>query len=593
MAQELKTLPVRPGLFTNSTDAEAEGRWKDGDKVRFKNARPEKIGGWVKSSENTFLGICRALIEWQALAKEKYIGLGTHSKLYVWQTGTFYDVTPQGSTGTLGDDPITTANTSTIVTIAHTTHGRAVGDYVSFSGATAVGGITISGEYEVKTVVDANSYTITHSSAATSTATGGGASVNYVYLLSSGSSSSIYGYGYGSGAYGLSTYGTARTVASILFNLRVWSLDKWGDDMIASPREGAIYLWDKSAGTNTRAAAISGSPTTARSVFVSQEDRRIVALGAHNGTTDDPMLVRWSDDDDYATWTAAATNTAGQKRLTHGNEILCRIPVRGGDLIQTDNHATLMTSIGPPHFYAFLPVGGNGGMMGPNAGISLDGVAYWMGENDFFLYDGAIRAFECDVYPTVFKNINKVQRWKVYAGYNRKFREVWWLYPSESATECDRYVLYSIDEKVWSFGTLARTAMVGGSELFTVPFAAGSDGYLYDHETGVDADGSAMTAYIESGDVDIVDGDSVMHIGKAVPDFQTLTGSVNITVKGRKYPQDIQQSSSGPHAVTATTKYINPRLRARQASVLIQSDDMGDHWRFGKIRLELRPDGRR
>ena len=591
---ELKSLRIAPGMFTNTTDREAVGRWVDGNKVRFVHGLPEKLGGWAKAGANTFNGKARALVDWQTLARVKWIGVGTHTKLYVYSVaGTYSDITPIASSGTLGADPIDTTNLSTSVNISHTAHGRAVGDAVIFSGATATGGITISGEYTVTTVVDADNYTITHSAAATSTATGGGAGVGYTYLLAIGADSSIFGYGYGADTFGSSTYGDARTVSSILTFLRTWSLDIWGDDLIANPRAGAIYLWDESVGVGTRAAAIAGTPTTGYGIFVSEEDKRLVVLGAHNGSASDPMLLRWSDDEDYATFTASPSVAAGQKRFTIGNELLCRMKVAGGSLIHSDAYAWLMRSIGPPFYYAFDPIGDNGGLMGPNAGIDVDGKAFWMGEHNFYFYDGAISILPCEVWPTVFENINRVQKFKVFAGFNKIQREVWWLYPSESTEECDRYVLYNIDERTWSFGTIARTAYLGDSKLFSAPFAAGTNGYLYDHEFGTDDDGAGMDVSLESGGIEIGEGDSLMHIGKAIPDFKTLNGFVDVTLTGKEYPQSSDSVTSGPFAVASTTEYINPRMRARQVSVLLESDAVGDHWRFARIRLELRPHGRR
>lgn len=252
-----------------------------------------------------------------------------------------------------------------------------------------------------------------------------------------------------------------------------------------------------------------------------------------------------------------------------------------------------MRSVGAPFYYEFDSVGDNGGLMGPNAAVDVDGGAYWMGEHNFFVYDGAIRILPCDVWPTVFENINRVQKFKVYAGFNKTHREVWWLYPSESTEECDRYVIYNIEEKTWSFGTIARTAYFGDSKIFSGPFATGTTGYLYDHEFGTDDDGSAMSASLESGGIEIGDGDSIMHIGKAVPDFKDLDGFVNLTLKGKAYPQASEEVTSGPHSISSATEYISPRLRARQVAVLLESDQVGDHWRFARLRLELRPHGRR
>ena len=590
----LREIKIAPGLSTITTDRESIGRWKSGNKIRFFQGLPQKLGGWAKTSANTFAGICRFLVDWQTLGRLKYIGLGTHKKLYVYDTaGAYYDITPVASTGTFANNPLTTTISTPTVNVLHVAHGRLAGDAVIIAGATAVGGITPVGEYDVVTVVDADNYTITHSSNATSSATGGGAAVTYTYLLAIGSSSSVFGYGWGAGAYGLSTYGTARTTSSLLTFLRTWSLAPWGDDLIANPRSGAIYLWDESVGTGTRAAVIAGTPATGYGIFVSEEDKRLVVLGAYNGAANDTMLLRWSDDEDYTVFTASPTTAAGQKRFTIGNELLCRVKVSGGNLIHSDAYCWKMTSIGPPFYYQFDPVADNGSLMGPNAAVGVDGRAYWMGGHNFFVYDGAINILPCEVWPTVFEDINRAQKYKVYAGFNKIQREVWWLYCSESSDECDSYVLFNVDEKTWSFGTLARTAYLGNSNLFSGPFAAGTSGYLYDHEYGVDDDGAAMTATLDSGDIDIAEGDVFMHVGKVVPDFKELTGFVNLTLKGREYPQATEQVTNGPFSISSATEYINPRIRSRQISIHLESDQIGDHWRFAKVRLELRPHGRR
>lgn len=588
----LHDIKILPGLFTIKTDRGADGRWKDGDKVRFHKGLPEKIGGWQKSGAATFTGVCRRLTDWRSLSLEKLIGIATNLKLHIWSSGTIYDVTPLDTSGTLALDPFTTTDTLPSVNVQHTAHGRSVGDYVHFSGATAVGGITVDGEYAVTTVVDADNYTITHSANATSSATGGGAAVAYEYELPVGAEDSIYGLGWGAGAYGASTFGTPRTISNFLVQARIWSMDQWGEDLIACPRGYGIYVWDASAGGLTRATSVAGAPSSAKAILVSMENKHLIALGAHNGTTDDPLLVRWCSSEDYTGWTPSSTNSAGQKRLNTGNEILCGIKGNKEILIHTDSYLWSMTFIGPPYQFAFRPIGANGAMRGPNAGAQLDGVNYWMGEKDFFYYDGTIKVLPCDVYPTVFDDLNFAQRIKTYAGVNRAFGEIWWFYCSGSSDEIDRYVIFNKNERVWSFGTIVRSAYIGDSDVFSVPFAAGVNGYLYDHETGVDADASAMTSYIESGDTELTPGDDMMQIGMMVPDFKRLVGSISLTLKTRKYPQGAQ-SSSDAITITSSTEYFNPRKKGRQVALRYDSSAVGDDWRIGTIRAALRPHGKK
>ena len=595
MALDPSPLKVAPGLYTISTDRGSAGRWKNADHVRFRHGLPEKIGGWLKSGITTFLGMCRKLIDWQSLSFEKFIGLGTHLKLYVWKGGTYYNITPIRASGTLALNPIDTTNGSAVVNISHTAHGiDNDGTYVTFGGAAAVGGITINGEYTVTEVLDVDNYTITHSAAATSTATGGGAVVTYSYEIDVGEADSVAGLGFGAGNWSESTWGTPRTLSSFLTAARIWSLDTWGEDMIACPRDGGIYVWDTSTGTGTRATIISGAPAEAKQIMVSQENQHLIALGAHNGVALDPLLIRWATSEDYTGWTPSSTNSAGQKRLNTGHEIVGGLKTRKEILVFTNSHLWSMTFIGPPNTFAWEPLGLNGAIRGPNAMIEVNGVVYWMGEKDFHYYDGAIHILACEVHPTVFGNSNFIQRAKTYAGYNRDFGEIWWFYCSAEATEVDRYVTYNVEEKLWSFGTLARTAFVGDSDIFLVPYATGTDGYLYDHETGTDSDASAITATLESGDVEIQEGGMLMIVTSLIPDFETLTGSVDMRLKAKKYPHSSSyDSDSGALAVTSATEFINPRVKGRQVTLSITSDAVGDAWRMGTNRIGLKAYGKK
>lgn len=593
----LKDLNIKPGLYTIGTDRGAGvlGRWKDGDKVRFHNGAPQKIGGWVRSGTVAFAGRVRGITDWQTLSFEKFIGAGTNLKLQLWKGGTIFDITPIRASGTLGSDPFTTTSGSAVVNVEHTSHGVTAGDYVHFDDASAVGGITIDGEYTVDSVVDSDNFTITHSAAATSAASGGGNSVTYEYEIHIGAESSTYGLGWGAGGWSESTWGTARTISNFLTAARTWSLDQWGEDLIACPRGGGIYVWDASVGTGTRAAVISGAPTTARFVMVSPVAQHLIAFGAHSGSADDPLLIRWSTNEDYTSWTPSASNSAGTKRLNTGNEIFCGVEANKEILVFTDSHLWRMAYIGPPEVFAFDPLGQHGGIRGPNAAIEVNGIVYWMGEKNFYYFDGSIRELECDVWPTVFKNINPIQRHKVFAGYNRGFGEIWWLYCSADSEDVDRYVIYNVQERVWSFGTLSRTVFVGDSDIFSNPYAIDPDGKLYDHEFGTDDDGDAMTVTLESGDVEIGEGDDMMHVGMLVPDFKDLTGSVSLSLTAKKWPHSGagKTSTKGPFAITSATEYINPRIRGRQLSLSLSSSAVGDHWRLGTIRLGVRAHGKR
>lgn len=589
----LKNLKIAPGLYTLDTARGSVGRWINGNWVRWWRGLAQKIGGYTRNGSSTFTGICRGAADWISLALAKYISLGTHLKLYIWDAGTYYDITPIRSTGTFANDPFAVTDTLTTVVVTHVGHGALDGAYVTIAGATAGGGITISGEYQI-TYIDANSYSITHSSAATSTdSTTGGAAATYAYQINPGVAASVAGYGWGAGTYGASTWGTARPTSVILAMARTWSLDTWGEDLIANPRGGGIYVWDTSAGTGTRATVISGAPSTARAIFVSEENRHLVALGAHDGSADDPMLVRWSTSEDYTDFAPSDLDTAGEKRLDGGTEIYCPVKTRTGTLIFTDASLWLMTFEGPPYTFGFDQKGSNGGIRGPNAAKNVKDKVYWMGANDFFVYDGSINVLPCDVLNYVMDDINSDQSAMVYAGANKNFGEVWWLYPSAASSECDKYVLYNTLENTWAFGSLARTVYIGDSTVFSNAYATGADGYLYDHEYGVDGNGSAINATLESGAIEIGEGEQIMHISGVIPDFEQLTGTMALTMTSKKFPHSQQSRTKGPYSITSTTEQIHPRMRGRQIELSLSLNEVGGDFRMGTLRVDVKAHGKR
>jgi len=597
----LHDIKISPGVFSDNTDRDISrlGFWKSADKVRFFSGQPTKIGGWNRgAADPQFLGYARGSVDWRTTRSELLLGVGTHLKLYVWSGGTYSDITPLRLSGTLAD-PFSTTDTSPIVSVAHVAHGLAVGDYVIFSGAAAVGGVTVLGTYTVTAITTASIYTITHTSNATSTAgPGGGAAVAYDYEIPVGSVDAVEGLGWGTGAWGVSTWGTARTVAAALSTLRTWQMDRWGEDIVCCPRGGGLYVFDSSLGLTTRATIISNAPITAKGVLVSPEDRHLIALGAHDGTSSDPLRVSWCSSEDYTDWTPSLTNTAGSKRLDLGSEIICGERVRGEHLIFTDSSIVSMTFVGPPDTFSFRTLGDNGNLAGPMAVHVFEGVAYWMGDQDFFMYDGVTKVVPCTLRMAVFDDLNRNQKHKVHCGVNRDYREVWWLYPSASSDECDRYAIYDMTQKSWTSGTLSRTMLVGDSDVFNYSYGFSGDGYIYEHETGTDDYLTAMDAYIESGDIELsveqdTSGNAMAHMGKMIPDFRVLAGSVNVTVSGKRYPQDAESQTSGPHNITATTKFINPRMRARQISIRLDSTGLGDDWRAGTLRVDLMPHGGR
>ena len=591
----LTDLRFKPGVYTDTTPRGVGGLgyWKSADKVRFFDGLPTKLKGRTRGADDTtFEGIARGSCDWRSYRSEVFLAFGTHLKLYVWSGGVYSDITPIRASGQLTDPFSPTAGLTT-VTVAHTNHNLLDGDYTHFANATAVGGVTVNGEYVV-TVIDSNSYTIEHTSPATSTAGPGGGTVDYEYEIHVGIADSVAGLGWGAGLYGLGTFGTPRSVTDFLAMARTWTIEQWGEDIICNPRQGGIYVWDSSAGVSTRAQLISQAPTTAKSIIVSPEDRHLIALGAHDGVTDNTMLVRWCDQENYTDWTPAVTNTAGSKQLDMGNELLCGAKVRGEHLIFSDSSLYSMTFVGPPDTFGFRTLGDNGGLVGPMAVHVFEGVAFWMGDRDFFMYDGVTKVIPCTVTSEVFDYFNRLQRAKVYCGVNREFREVWWLFPSADSVECDKYAIYNMIDQSWSYGTLARTMLIGDSEVIGYAYGFGLDGYLYTHEVGDDAYDQPMDAHIESGDVEIdAGGNQMAHVSKVIPDLKDFAGSVGVTIKGKKYPQAPAYTESGPHTVTPTPQFIKPRLRSRQLAVRVESNTSGTSWQLGVLRVDLLPHGGR
>lgn len=598
----LTDLPIKPGMYTDDTprDVGKLGYWKSGDKVRFYDGLPMKLGGWTRGADDaTFLGVARGSCDWRTYRSEVFLAFGTQVKAYVWAGGTYYDITPIRATSVAGAVTFAASNGSTELVVTHNNHGALEGDFVIFSDATSLGGTVtaavLNDEYQITSITSANVYTVTLAVAANASDTGnGGAAVVGEYQIHVGQENSIAGLGWGAGNYGELTWGTPRTVTDFLAMARTWTLDQWGEDVILNPRQGGVYVWDSSAGTSYRAAVIAAAPATAKAILVSPEDRHLIALGAHDGSADNAMLIRWCDQENYTDWTPTVTNTAGSKQLDMGNEILVGAKVRGEHLIFTDSSMYAMAYVGPPDTFGFRTLGDHGGLVGPLAVHVFEGVAYWMGDRDFFMYDGVTKVIPCTVNSAVFDDLNRDQKVKVYCGVNREFREVWWLYPSADSDACDSYAIYNIKDQTWAYGTLARSMLIGDSEVFKYAYGFGQDGYIYTHESGTDDYDQAMTAYIESGGIEIdAGGNQFAHISKVIPDLKGASGTVNVTIKGKRYPQATEEQTSGPHAVTPTTQFINPRLRCRQIAVRWESSTLGAAWQLGTMRVDLIPHGGR
>ena len=613
----LTKIQFSPGVDKEGTEYTADAGWFDSDKIRFRQGRPETIGGWQKYSDNSFLGICRSIFDWASLESIKYIGLGTNLKFYVTQGTSFNDVTPIRSTTSAGDVTFAATNGSSTLTVTDTAHGAAVNDFVTFSGAVSLGGnitaTVLNQEYQIVSVPDADTYTITakDTSGATVTADGsdsgdGGASVVGAYQINTGLNAYVSGTGWGAGAWGSGTFGSSSSVSSA-GQLRLYSQDAFGEDLIFNPRGGGIYYWDESSGTGTRAvniSALSGAsdvPTVALKVLVS-EDQHVIAFGCNpiGSSAIDPLFVRFSDQESAADWTPTATNTAGGVRINSGSQIIGAVKARQEILIWTDVSLHSMRFIGAPFTFQFTRLSADISMISPNAAVNARGVVYFMDRGNFFVYNGSVQPLPCSVKDYVFSNINMDQAFKVFAAENNDFNEVMWFYPVGSGnTEVTNYVAYNYLENLWSVGTLSRGAWSGANTM-NYPLAStaldGEPNYLYQHEFGYDADGEAMEAYIESGDLELSDGEFFMFIKRIIPDFtfsgNTSDAQTDIIIKGSDFPLETATTLS-TSTITSTTKQSFVRNRARHSIVRIESNGSGYGWRLGDLRFDMRQDGRR
>lgn len=710
----LQKLQLRPGVNRESTTLANEGGWFDCDKIRFRSGYPQKIGGWAPLSSSTYLGVARSLWNWVTLRGYNLLGVGTNIKYYVESGGTYNDITPIRATTTLPNNPFTTLNTFPTVTVNAPGHGANNGDYVTFSGATTVGGLNLNGEYVI-TYIDSNSYRITASSNATSSATGGGAAVVATYQLNSGNSTVTYQTGWGAGLWGGYAFGTATTTLNGTINssattvvvtsttgfaaagtilidselityaaktgtdftgcvrgakgttaashttgvivtdaatftgwgqsvstttysqIRLWSEANFGEYLLINPTNGPIYLWIPSYNvsgnltfTNRAQLLSSGGsglyltdsscPSIASFITVSDASRFVIAFGVNDygETIQDPMLIRWSDQESYQTWAPAITNQAGSYRLSSGSFIVAAQQTRQEILVWTDGALYSMQYLGPPFVWGFNILSDNISIISPNAVATANNITYWMGADKFYAYSGRVETLPCSLRQYVFGDINTTQSSQFFAGTNEGYSEVWWYYCSANSTVVDRYVIYNYLDQVWYYGTLGRTAWLD-SPLRNFPMAATYSNNVVFHENGVDditTTGNILpiTSYIQSSDFDIGDGHNYGFVWRVIPDI-TFDGSttpapntpqVTFTVRPRQNPgapygtADIPTVASNQsyanqrnYTVQEFTQIVYTRLRGRQMAFKVGSDTIGTQWQLGTPRIDIRPDGRR
>jgi hypothetical protein len=614
-------LALRPGIDKQNTEYGAEGGWVDSDYVRFRYGLPEKMGGWTlfNQSATYLVGNPSNIISWSNLDGVPYLAVGTQRKLYVYTGGAWYDITPVRTVKTgLTFDTVAGSN---VVTVNHAGgHEAEDGDFVRLSDVTGdPGGIpnaSLTGEFEIQVATSGTTYTIISPVAASSTATAAGDATG-TYDINIGSDVTYFDFGWGVGGFGISAFGEPiPTSGTLVLASRSWAFDTFGENLIASVNNGAIYQWSPTTqGVGVRAEVIVGAPTKNNYTLVSTPDRHLVALGTEgtigDPSTFDPMFVRFSNQEDVNTFVESATNTAGGQRLSDGSKIVGALRSRGQILIFTDNSLHGMQYVGPPFTFGFQQLGANCGVIGPHAAADVDGMAIWMGTEDFFMFDGSVKKIPCSVQDYVFKNINVVQGTKVFCAINSLFNEVTWFYCTADSTDINRFVTLNYVERVWSTGTMARTAWQDAS-VFNLPIATeylpnstentistingltAGRSLVFVQENGVNGNGEPIFSYIQSGYFDIGDGDDVMYMKRFIPDFKNQVGDLTVNLLLRSYPQsNAVVGSLDPYIITPTTTKVDTRARGRQISLKITSDDLDTNWRFGTLRIDIQPDGRR
>jgi hypothetical protein len=610
----LKKLTLKSGVNRENTRYQSENGWWAGDKIRFRQGTPERIGGWARISENTFLGRCRALFAWITHSVHKQLAVGTHLKYYIEFSGSYYDVTPIRLTAAL-TDPFTTTSGSPTVVVTHTANGSNISDFVTFSGATAVGGLTLNGEFQVAPIT-VDSYSITALSNATSSASGGG-TVTAVYQIHVGLAAHGAAYGWGASFWGSGSWGTGTAALS---KPRMWSQYNYGEDLVFAERYGAIYYWTAAPGLTGNPGVLLSSmpgaadvPVVQTFTLVSDVSRFIMAFGCSDigGTTLDPLLIRWCDQENATMWTPSITNQAGGISLSHGSEISTALQIRQEILVWTDVALYSLQYLGAPLVWGTTILADGVSCVSPNGVAVASGVVYWMGLDKFYKYDGTVTTLPCDLRQYIFGDIATSQPYQIFAGTDEAFNEVWWFYCASGSTSPDRYVIFNYLENVWYYGTMNRTAWID-TGLEQHPRAAADNKIVY-HDYGVDDASNAIPvaipSYIESAEFDIDDGDHFGFVWRMLPDM-TFAGSTSANPAATITLIPMVNSGSGGHSsvagsdnagVTRTatapieefTGQVFIRVRGRQLMMRIDADQLGTTWQLGGMRLDIKPDGRR
>jgi len=612
--QRTEPFDILPGLFMNETARGAKRRWRDGDNTRWYDGLPEKMNGFqelivrAEDDEDTdpgrrYRGRARSCLEWDSLDGQHWFAFGTHCKLYLVGNDLLYDITPVRRTSTMVDGFATQID-SDLVTVTDPMHDANDGDHVRFFGATEVGGVTIEGEYRVVSVIDLDNYTVRAASLAIGTAVGGG-TVRVEYDLPCGLETDGTLAGYGTGPYGEGTYGTERENSTFGGFARVWSLDNWGEDLLASPNGETLFVWERRLGPSSRAKYVSGAPANIEHMLVGPDDRHVIAFGANLASTgrQDKMFVRWCVGDDYQQWLATGQNDAGSKRLDIGSRLISALKTRQGILIWSDKGLYWLSVVGGQNVYAIESMGESLELISKRAAVDVRGTVYMMTTTEFFMWDGVLAPLPCDVREYIFgtpdlPGINRLAQSKVHCTHVQEFNEVRWEFPAGDSLENNRVAIYNTVERCWYVSSMAREAYADRGKAFGFPVGL-SGGRIWLHENGVNAGVDdvdqqpvALPAFLESYESEYGAGEYTQLLNHLIPDFKRLTGSVQVTVFGRDYPGASRRSISAGE-VTASTERIDSRFRGRQVGLRVESSEVGDDWRMGQWRTIAGPIGAR
>ena len=625
---QLTDLKFQPGVDKQDSPYAAgdDRRYIDSQLVRFHYGKPERWKGWeyLPNPNETIIGVVRDTHAWISLNGTRYLALGTDRKLYIYSEGSVHDVTPIRETASL-TNPFETTSGGAGVTVTDAAHGADEGDFVTFDNGSAnnvVDGLEFNNEFEITTVIDANSYTITFPSNATGTTAAGGGSVTANYQINVGPTASTYGYGWGVATWGLSTWGTPRSSSSVTIAGRNWSLDNFGEDLVATVLDGGTYKWDTSSGLSVRAVSLGATaPVASRFNLVSADTRHLFLFGTcttvANSATQDDLFFRFADRESLTVFAPTAENEAGSLRIVDGSRIVGAVRSTGQILVWTDTSLHGIQFVGTPFTFGQRQLGVNCGLIAQHAAIDVNGKAFWMGDDAFYMYDGVVKKMPCSVQDYVYDDLSYTNKNDIACGVNPEFNEIMWYYPTASATQLDRLVVYNYLEGTWYTTTLGRTTYLGnytyenpiateysasvtanattstGVSNTPIGVTAGAS-YIYNHEVGNNqANGTAIAASLTTGSVEIADGDNFMSVSKFVPDFTSLAKELKVTMTLEDYPQSTtSQTTTGN--VSSTTQKINVRGRGRSVKLNFITNVVDEtNWRLGSMKLQLRPDGRR